>query len=205
MSPSLNKLIGGLAATTLLGWGGAAVAADPIAAFGAGYTSMDAPLGAPTELQVDLRGQVAARCDLTTPPVLSGRLDFNRAGQVQSAFSIDCNTPFILRVRSRNGAFASVDPTPGIAPATPYEVSLEVGTDAGRQNLGWCASPALAESGAGACAFSPAAVAGGWSSGDAIAIDQSGSIRLRWDQPEADAPRLGAYGDVIVIELEVRA
>lgn len=200
-----KKLIGALAAAIAFAWAGSAFAADPIGALGAGYTAADAPLGAPTELRVDLRGQVAARCDLTAPPAIGGRLDFGQAGQVQSSFAIDCNTPFILRVRSRHGAFAGVDPTPGVATETPYEVAVDVGTNAGRRSLGWCQSAALSDQPVGGCAFAPGAADGGWSSDDAIAIDQTGTVRLRWDAPDDSAPRLGSYGDIIVIELEVRA
>ena len=205
MTHSLNKLIGGLSGAILLGFAGTAAASEPLAALGAGYSSMDAPLGAPTELQVELRGQVAARCDLTAPPALGGHLNFGRSGRVQSAFAIDCNTPFVMRVRSRHGAFVSAEPAPGAAARTPYEIHVEVGTDAGRQNLGWCESASLGDEGAGSCAYASRAVGGGWSAGDATAIEQSGSIQMRWDEPEADAPRLGSYSDVIIIELEVRA
>ncbi|MBN8551632.1 MAG: hypothetical protein J0L52_01895 [Caulobacterales bacterium] len=205
MPRPFNKLIACLVTATAVSWAGSALAADPLAALGGGYTAGDAPLGEPTELHIDLRGEVAPRCDLVTPPVFGGRLDFNRAGAIQSAFRIDCNTPFTLRVRSRHGAFASTDPTPGVAEATPYEVGVEVGTDSGRQNLGWCASTMLSEDGSAACGFGPAATDRGWSSQDAIAIDQSGTIRVRWDAPDADAPRLGSYSDIIVIQLEVRA
>lgn len=205
MTHPFNKLTGAFAATMLLGWAGSSFAAEPVAALGAGYSAADAPLGAPVELQIDLRGQVAARCDLSTPPSFGGRMDFGQSGQAQSTFAIDCNTPFILRVTSRNGAFAGVDPAPGVAAETPYEVSVEVGTDAGRQNLGWCRADALAEQSSGACAFGAGSPAGGWSSGEATAIDQNGSIRLRWEDADDAAPRLGAYSDVIVIELEVRA
>src|SRR3546814_19646281 len=58
----------------LLGGFGNAVTASAadagLSALGAGYTAHDAPLGDPTELRIDLRGDVPARCRLASPPVL---------------------------------------------------------------------------------------------------------------------------------------
>ena len=203
------SLIGALAATGLLAVAGA-VSAEPVgaantAALGTGYTAADAPLGSPTELRIDLQGRVAARCELVTPPAPMSRLALTRDGESQAAFAIDCNAPFVMRVRSGEGAFASVDPTPGIATRVPYEVSVAVGTDAGRQDLGWCDAAALTDAAVGACAFSPAAASHGWSSGDATAIDQTGAVRLRWQADPEGSPLLGDYQDTITIELEVRS
>lgn len=209
MSQSLASLIGALAATTLLAGAGAAsaetIGAGNTAALGSGYTATDAPLGSPTELRIDLKGRVTARCELVTPPAPIGRLPLDRAGESQAAFAIDCNAPFILRVRSGEGGFASVDPTPGIETLMPYQVSVAVGTDAGRQDLGWCDAAALTNTAAAGCVFSPAAASRGWSSGDATAIDQTGALRLRWEEKTSGAPLLGAYRDTIIIELEVRS
>lgn len=208
MSQSLASLIGALVATTMLAWSGAASAetlSADMAAMGSGYTALDAPLGAPTELRIDLTGRIASRCDLVTPPVAMGRLAVTRAGQSQSAFTIDCNAPFILRVRSGKGGFASVDPTPGIETMVPYQLGVTVETDAGRQDLGWCDAAALTDDAVADCAFAPNAARRGWSSGEATAIDRTGALRLRWEESTSDAPLLGAYRDTIIIELEVRS
>lgn len=207
MTRTLASLIGALAATTVLAGAGMASAqtAAGAAALGAGYTAMDAPLGAPTELRIDLKGRVAARCDLTTPPVVSGVLPVYRAGQTEAGFKIDCNAPFILRVRSAEGGFASVHPTPGIETLAPYELAVAVRTDDGFQDLGWCDAAALTEGAATGCGYAPGSPGRGWSSGDATAIDQTGTVRLRWDEKTTGAPLLGDYRDTIVIELEVRS
>ena len=44
--------------------------------------------------------------------------------------------------------------------------------------------------------------AAGWSSGDDIAIDQEGRLKLRWRD---GAPASGVYRDTITIVLEVRS
>ena len=199
-------LIGALAASIGLACAGAALADPNAAAFGPGYTAADAPLGDPTELRIDLRGEVSARCEVAPPSGL-GRMNLNEAGEVRGAFGIVCNTPFLLRVRSDAGGLASVGALAGVAQLADYELAVEVGTDAGRQDLGWCDAAALGPDAAGPCAYSAQAPLGGWSSGEAVAIRETGSLTLRWDgqRQDASAPRLGAYRDNIIIEVEVRS
>lgn len=196
--------LGGLACLVLMiGAGQAAAASEDAAARGAGYTAADAPLGAATELRIDLRGQVAPRCELTSRPVFGSNIDLNRGGESQSAFAIDCNTPFHLRVRSGHGGLTAANPAIGTAVHIPYELSVDVGTDRGVHALGWCRSEQLAEGGEAGCTYGSGA---GWSSGEDTAINRQGRLRLRWKgQKEAETPALGRYQDIIVIELEVRS
>lgn len=206
MSHSFASLIGALAATTLLAGAGMASAETPNAAsLGGGYSATDAPLGAPTELRIDLTGHVAARCDLVAPPVLSNDLNLSKAGRTEASFSIDCNAPFTLRVRSSAGGFANETATPGIATLAPYELSIAVRTDDGVRELDWCDADALTDDAVGGCEYAPNAASGGWSSGDATAIDKTGSVRLRWNDQSEGAPLLGQYRDNIIIQLEVRS
>jgi hypothetical protein len=201
-SSTLAKLTGALVAAAGLAWTGAAWA-EPN--YGPGYTAFDAEVGPATELSIDLRGEVSARCELNAPDSLD-RIRLNEAGETSSDFAIDCNTPFLLSVRSANGGLAAVDPRFGIAERTDYSLGVEVGTDQGRQDLGWCLSAELAPGASAGCAFGAAAPDGGWSSGEATAINQTGALRLRWDgQDAADLPRLGIYQDNIIIEVEVRS
>jgi hypothetical protein len=194
-------------ATLLLllgGIGGAATAsaAEPdAAALGSGYTAGDAPLGAPTELRIELSGTVAPRCRMTSAPALAGQPDLTRQGEMRAQFGIDCNTPFRLRVRSGEGGFSAQDPHDGAARLIPYEIAVAVDTDSGTNALGWCGADQLANQG-GSCAFGR----DGWSSGDATAINRSGMVQLRWAAPgTAGTLPLGRYRDTIVVELAVRA
>ncbi|RYF93602.1 MAG: hypothetical protein EON95_08300 [Caulobacteraceae bacterium] len=193
-------------ATTMLAWSGAAsaatISASDLAEMGPGYSAADAPLGAPVELAIDLKGRVAARCNLTAPPTGLSSMALLRDGEDRSAFNIDCNTPFTLRVRSGNGGLASVEQSIGTALLMPYEMAVSVNTDSGRQDLGWCQSSELSGAASG-CAYAPAAAGGGWSSGQATAIRQKGDLRIRWR--DSGAPLFGAYQDTIIIELEVRS
>jgi hypothetical protein len=108
-----------------------------------------------------------------------------------------------LRVRSGEGAFVAEHMREGIAPRIAYDLAVDVDTDAGFQALGWCRADQLADAESGGCAFG---TVNGWSSGDATAIDRTGTMRLRWNAPrEGDDPVLGRYRDTIVVELAVRA
>lgn len=190
----------------LSGIGGVSAAAAgevSVAALGAGYTAHDAPLGLATELRIDLRGEVSARCRMSAPPMLAQQLDFNHQGQAQANFGLDCNAPFQLRVRSGEGSFAADEAREGIASHIPYELSVDLDTDAGRHALGWCRADQLSDQSSGGCVFGTGV---GWSSGDATAIDRTGTMKLRWDGPaEAEAPPLGRYRDTIIVELSVRS
>ena len=175
---------------------------ENLAAIGPGYSAAGAPLGAPTELQIELRGEVPARCRVTTAPAFGGRIDFNKAGDVQSQFGLDCNAPFLLSVRSGQGGFASQGVQAGAASLLPYETAVDVDTDSGTNALGWCQSSQLTDSAAAQCAFGP----NGWSSGDATAINRTASLRVRWAGPtNGEAPVAGEYRDTIVVNVAVRS
>ena len=204
MSRPFASLIGAFVASTVLACAGSALAEPMSGDLGAGYTSIDAPLGAPTELQIKVGGRVPARCEVGQPARGLNAMDVGRSGVAEGAFGIDCNTPFIFRVRSMSGGFASDSSLQGVQTLAPYQVQVELGTDQGRQNLGWCDSASLNGS-SGACQFGASSADGGWSSQDAVAIEETGSLKLRWDAPSDGEARLGAYHDTIIIELEVRS
>ena len=202
-----NILYRACALLLLLGGMGGATAASAAeldaAALGSGYTAGDAPLGAPTELRIELSGTVSPRCRMTSAPALAERPDLTRQGEMQAQFGLDCNTPFLLRVRSGEGGFAAQDPREGVTRVVPYEIAVAVETDSGANALGWCGADQLSGPQGGSCAFGSGE---GWSSGEATAINRTGTMRLRWAAPSgADALPLGRYRDTIVVELAVRA
>lgn len=195
---ALLLLLGGI------GGAGVASAAEPDAgALGSGYTANDAPLGASTDLRIELSGTVTPRCRMTSKPALAERPDLTRQGEMQAQFGLDCNTPFLLRVRSGEGGFAAADPREGVTRVVPYEIAVAVETDSGANALGWCGADQLAQPQGASCAFGGGE---GWSSGDATAINRTGTMRLRWAAPaQADALPLGRYRDTIIVELAVRS
>src|SRR5690606_485061 len=99
----------------------------------------------------------------------------------------------------------SAAPMPGYEALAPYELSVALRTDEGLHDLGWCDAAALTDAATGGCDYAPNSATRGWSSGDETAIDQTGTVRLRWEENKSGAPLLGDYRDTIVIELEVRS
>jgi hypothetical protein len=181
----------------------ASAAGSDAAALGSGYTASDAPLGAPTELRIDLSGTVSPRCRMTSAPTLAGQPDLTREGEMRAQFGIDCNAPFNLRVRSGEGGFAAETPREGVTRLVPYEIAVAVDTDSGTSALGWCGTDQMSKEQGGSCAF---ASGEGWSSGDATAINRTGTMQLRWAAPRgADTLPFGRYRDTIVVELAVRS
>ncbi len=205
MSQSPAKMIGALAATLVCVWTGSASAqAMDSMAVGSGYSASDAELGSPTELRVELRGRVEARCDVVSPPAPMMQLSLNSAGQVDAPFALDCNAPFLLRVRSQSGGFANREAQLASQRLKLYEVGVSVETDNGRSDLGWCRSADLTDQAGGQCAYAPTADRG-WSSGESTAINQTGVLRLRWSDKDEGPGLFGAYRDTITIEVEVRS
>ena len=180
-----------------------ACAADvDVAQIGPGYTEVGAALGPATELQIDLKGDVSARCRMASPPSAGKRLDFTSSGDVRSAFTLDCNTPFRLSVRSAQGGFAATEQHEGTASLIAYDMAIAVDTDAGMQALGWCSAEELSERAVGGCPFAGR----GWSSGDATAINKTGSLTVRWNAArEGEKVALGEYRDTIIIDVAVRS
>ncbi len=190
-------LLAGLAAP------GAALASDAnVAALGPGYTSFDAPLGAPSELRIALVGKVNPRCRMADAPV-PAPLNLNGGGETQTSFTLDCNAPFRMRVQSDHGGMQAESIREGIAQVVPYDVAFTVGTDQGTRPLGWCSAEQLADTARAHCPFGKG---GGWSSDHAVAINKSGTLGLRWSDPQQAAqPALGRYRDTIVIVLSVNS
>ena len=204
MAPLHRNIVGSLACLAMVGLAADAVASSDAAGAGPGYSSADAPLGEAVELAVDIRGRVAARCELVAPPQFTGDFNLNRDGEMRSPFQIDCNAPFEMRVRSDSGGLAALEESVGAATLVPAAISVDLGTDAGTQVLGWCQSDQLSQGGVG-CAF------GGeqkWSSGNDTAINRSGVLRMQWRGSESqpgERPAYGRYRDTIVIEVGARS
>jgi hypothetical protein len=200
MARSITSIASAIALTATLAFAGQA-AADP--AYGPGYTANDAPLGDAAEVKIELVGRVSARCEVSTASINMTGLRLGGEGSASGDFNIDCNAPFSLHVASERGGMASETPLPGVLALLPYELSVDVATDLGSQDLGWCSASAVAASPVGSCSFGQAT--GGWSSGDGVAIGKTGSLKLRWNGPGEGEGRLGDYADVITITLGVRS
>ena len=155
--------------------------------------------GAPVSLSLDLTGSVPSRCGFLKAPDSSASLgDLENAGSVALGFTMDCNAPFDIKLRSGNGALSHVGQQPAPNPflaSLDYTVGLSVATDLAPVGDA-CAASAL---GSQACSFGD-----GLSSHDGVSIGTDGSLTLSWTPP-AQKMLAGSYQDQITITVEVRA
>ncbi|HLI67508.1 MAG TPA: hypothetical protein VKU90_14190 [Caulobacteraceae bacterium] len=162
------------------------------------------------KLTVDVKARIAARCGFRgDQDDHTGAQDLTVAHTLVIPFQLDCNTPFVIGVKSQHGAFAA-DRTPdgsGFAFTKAYRLSLDIGTNGQALTPAACDSTALTAPGApgAACAFYGAKPGQGLSSGKLISIDRPSSMSLSWDGQGA-GPRnvAGRYSDTITITVSAR-
>ena len=162
-------------------------------------------------LTVDLAASIAQRCGIKAvgATTLTGA-SIDRAESYAFDFTLDCNTPFAIGVKSGNGALklagsSAIDAAgQGFSILKPYAVSLSVQTDNGPLEGGSCASEKL--TGPGQCAFYGASSGEGLSSGQRTAIERTGSVGVSWTVVDGEARRAaGTYQDTLTIIVGVRS
>lgn len=185
-------------------WGtgqGMAALCALLAALGAACPAF-AENGPSDSLVLTLTGEIPQRCgfkNLATSSVSLG--DLEQGGSAVVPLMVDCNTGFRVRMTSANGALAAQRPSAVFDNHLGYDVRFQVGTDAGVLDS-TCTAAALRH---GGCPlFGPGPGLGGLSSGDAIAIDEPGSLTIDWAAP-TEILTAGAYSDTLTIVLEVRS
>lgn len=172
------------------------------AVVGCAFAQDDVPdtTGAPKTLKLDLIGTVPGHCGFKTSPRTDAALgDLATAGSSALTFTLDCSTPFDVRVSARRGALThigAVSASAEFAQTLDYDVSLSIVTDLGSVGS-HCAANTLA-SGA-TCALATQ----GLSSGNGVAIGTDGSIAVSWTTPAAKLVA-GSYQDALTITVEAR-
>lgn len=179
----------------------AALFAALTAALGAA-SPVSAENGPADSLTLGVTGEVQQRCGFKTPPAASLSIgDLDRSGSAVLPLVVDCNTGFRVRMTSANGSLAAQRPSAVFGNRLDYRVRFQVGTDAGPLEAA-CAASALNH---GGCAlYGPTAGSGGLSSGNAIAIEESGALTIDWAAP-SEILTAGAWSDTLTIVLEARS
>lgn len=143
--------------------------------------------------------------------------DLAKAGERTLPFALDCNTPFVIRAASQNGAMKRAGDMPtgaeiSFADRVDYEVRLRLGV---RQANGatdvrnrTCTSGELFTL-AASCPFAGDSLGEGWESNNAVANAAdaglpASSLRLRWDGQANGGPTrvAGSYSDVLTVSVE---
>lgn len=148
------------------------------------------------QVQIELRGNIAPRCDLTgaASSLDLGTLPETGAqGQKQLQFELSCNAPFTYQLSSEHGVMrhesASADAS-GFTTEFPYRAVLTILTDSGSTLNLDCASSQLGEP-AGACAGA---------SGEDTAIGKDAALTVSWG-PLAGPLVAGQYADDLHISI----
>lgn len=143
--------------------------------------------------------------------------DLAKPGSRHIPFALDCNTPFVIRAVSLNGALKRAGDLPTGADAAfedvvAYDVTLKLGlrnaAGSAFSDERTCTSGELFAR-AAACPFAGDALGEGWESDDAVAnardagLPASG-LSLRWDGQRTGARTLvaGSYSDVLTVSVE---
>jgi hypothetical protein len=180
-----------------------AIAAVTVSALALGFASAEAR-ALSQRLELDVRARIAGRCgfaDAPQDPHSVVRVDV--AQRIAIPFTLDCNQPFIISVRSQNGGVSRVGDNSGngFRALRTYNAHLEIDTDAGLRTTADCDSLALSDAHDALCEFSPNQ-SGGWSSGNATAIDRSARMLISWpDSSDGARFAAGDYSDVITITI----
>lgn len=172
-----------------------------------GAQALDSAPG-PDLVTIEVSARVVDRCGFSVAPKnMTAAADLTVAQAIAFDFTLDCNTPFVIGVRSANGAMThrGAPDASGFAFAKRYEVGLAVATSgAGLAPLP-CHSDTLTADASARCAFYGSQVGEGLASGDDTAIGKPGTLTVRWDDG-GGGPRLAAgdYTDTLTIAVAAR-
>ncbi len=171
-------------------------------------------------VQFDVLMTVPASCGWATggqPQSTVNLGDLAKPGTRNLPFALDCNTPFVIRAVSQNGAMKRAGSLPSGAAAffddaMAYDVTLTLGlrrangaTDTDERE---CTSGELFTR-AATCEFAGDSVGQGWESDDAVANARDAGLppsrlSLRWDGQRIGGQTMvaGSYSDVLTVSVE---
>lgn len=175
-------------------------------------------------VQFDVELNVAPRCGWASggePAAVVNLGSLDVGGTKEVPFALDCNTPFVIRTSSLNGALMHGGPDIANLPRSftnlvGYDVRMRLGvrrlngdTDVRVRD---CNSAQIWELVLAAnCDFGGTSIGEGWSSNNAVAnANDTGlpdsRLRLSWSPRSPNAPtRLaGSYSDVLTVSVEAQ-
>jgi len=148
-------------------------------------------------LIVTAKGRIDPACEISVATPLS-EADFASSGIVRGGALINCNTGFVIKATSANGAVkndASV--SPGFTNSLRYTVSLGVGTVDGFL-YAKCSSASLV-AGQSTCSLSPDGP--GLDSGGSPSARRAATLTMSWNPPVRPRLVAGSYQDTITISV----
>lgn len=152
------------------------------------------------KIRVELEGEIAAKCGLSTNSVGERTLyiaDLLKAATYKVHYGVNCNTPFQYTIQSQNGALALEGGTApeGAITRLPYDVGVRIPTDGGVID-DRCSSDSIAE-GRATCALHDL--------GAAAAMDARATVAVTLPQAkEPGAVSAGRYVDRLTLVVSAR-
>ena len=144
------------------------------------------------EVKITVEGSIVASCAINGMAASANLGNISQAGSLSVPFTIDCNAPFSYALKSANGGLKhqAVAAAPsGFSVLLPYSVQTVIATNSGAGINQTCTS-ANVKDGAVTCPFA--------NSGNAVAINQPGSLGLSWSA--SGQPLVaGSYQDVLTL------
>jgi len=157
-----------------------------------------APRAQADSINIVAKGTINGACSITIGQNFQN-VNLSSETSASATAVVNCNTGFVTRATSANGALVSNSTTSAnYTNRLDYTLNLAVPLDGGGTVSASCGAATLA-AGQGSCALSPAG--GGLSSAGRIATNQTATLTANWTLPAS--PRLvqGRYSDTITLSI----
>ena len=151
--------------------------------------------GSADALTVSAKGRIDPACSISVQTPFPAA-DFANAGSAPGSAVLDCNTGFVLKATSANGAVTSTSAvSTGFTNSLNYKLRLIL-TLGDTVLTAVCNSRALV-AGNSSCALSPAGA--GLASGGKPAFHRTAALQLAWTPPIQPRLVAGSYHDTLTI------
>ena len=149
-------------------------------------------------IAIPVSGAIAGACTLTKGGDFANA-DLSASGSRTATATVNCNTGFIIRATSLNGAMKTgATPPANFTNTQPYTLTVSVPLDSGGPVASSCTA-ALLKAGSG-CAL--ATGGSGLSSGTATATNKTATLTAAWTTPALPTRLIaGGYTDTISISI----
>lgn len=149
-------------------------------------------------LTVHAVGRIDPVCEISVADPIP-TADFASSGEVNAKALVNCNTGFVTRATSANGALKTAAAIgPGFTNTLAYKLTLTVNLTGSPWVKAACASANLM-AGQSSCTLSPSGP--GLDSGGFPSIGQAATLKFSWKSPTSPRLIAGSYEDTVTISV----
>ena len=165
---------------------------------GAAVALISAPRAHADSISIVAKGTINGACSITVGQNFQS-VNMTSATSASATAVVNCNTGFVTRATSANGALVSAGATSAnFTNRLDYTLKLAVPLDGGSTVSASCGAATL-KAGQSSCVLSPAG--GGLSSAGGIATNQTATLTASWTLPTSPRPTAGSYSDTITLSI----